>query len=326
MRVKIVIAALLAPILAVSLGTASTADTLSSAPGLWSANYSPPAPNDCNRFSSSFVADANNFCYTNNAGAEPSVELGVKFTSSKSLQITGVRFYSVDSVGTTGSLWTSGGTRLTYGTIATSGDHKWQDLTFPAPVSIDPRTTYIASYHSPNALYAFKYDYFTTSPYTIGPITATQSVAGDGNGVYCYNPSTCTPSNTSYDSNYWVTPLWRYSFTGFSQPIDNAPTWNAAKAGSAIPVKFSLGADMGLSILKSGFPSATTIQCPGSGTVVDAVEQTVTAGTSSLSYDASSGQYTYVWKTDKAWAGKCIRFDLDLNDGSSHYALIQFTK
>jgi hypothetical protein len=242
------------------------------------------------------------------------------------VQISGVRFYSVDSVGTTGSLWTSGGTRLTYGTIATSAGHKWQYLTFPAPVSINPGTTYIASYHSPNALYAFKYDYFTASSYTVGPITATQSVAGDGNGVYCYDPSTCTPSNTYYDSNYWVTPLWGYNFTGFFQPVDNAPTWNSAKAGSGIPVKFNLGGDMGLSVLSGGFPTATTVQCPGSSAVVDAIEQTVTAGSSSLSYDASSGQYTYVWKTDKAWAGKCIRFDLGLNDGSSHYALVQFTK
>jgi hypothetical protein len=52
----------------------------------------------------------------------------------------------------------------------------------------------------------------------------------------------------------------------------------------------------------------------------------VTAGGSSLSYDPASGQYTYVWKTDKAWAGKCVKFDLGLNDGSSHIALMQFTK
>jgi hypothetical protein len=59
---------------------------------------------------------------------------------------------------------------------------------------------------------------------------------------------------------------------------------------------------------------------------VDAVEQTVTAGASSLSYDAASGHYTYVWKTDKSWAGKCVRFELGLGDGTSHIALVQLTK
>jgi hypothetical protein len=36
-------------------------------------------------------------------------------------------------------------------------------------------------------------------------------------------------------------PASRYTFTGFFSPVDNPPTVNVAKAGSAIPVKFSLG-------------------------------------------------------------------------------------
>jgi hypothetical protein len=150
-------------------------------------------------------------------------------------------------------------------------------------------------------------------------------VSGNGNGVYCYDTATCFPSDTYNNSNYWVTPVWGYNFTGFFQPIDNAPVWNSAKAGSAIPVKFSLGADRGLSIFKAGFPQATITSCVA-GAQVDAVEQTVTAGSSSLSYDATSGQYTYVWKTDKTWAGKCLRFELGLNDGTSHIALVALTK
>ena len=37
--------------------------------------------------------------------------------------------------------------------------------------------------------------------------------------------------------------------------------------------------------------------------LVDAVEETVTAGGSSLSYDPIADQYVYVWKTEKAWTG-----------------------
>jgi len=36
---------------------------------------------------------------------------------------------------------------------------------------------------------------------------------------------------------------------------------------------------------------------------VDVVDQTVTAGSSSLSYDPTTDQYVYVWKMDKSWTG-----------------------
>jgi hypothetical protein len=50
------------------------------------------------------------------------------------------------------------------------------------------------------------------------------------------------------------------------------------------------------------------------------VTQTVTADTSGLQYDASSNQYTYVWKTDKTWANSCRRLFVKFNDGSQHTA------
>lgn len=37
-------------------------------------------------------------------------------------------------------------------------------------------------------------------------------------------------------------------------------------------------------------------------------------------------QYTYVWKTDKSWAGRCGRLELGLTDGSDHHALFQFVR
>jgi hypothetical protein len=61
-----------------------------------------------------------------------------------------------------------------------------------------------------------------------------------------------------------------------------------------------------------------------SGAPTDEIEQTVTAGASSLNYDAASGQYNYVWKTDKAWAGSCRQLIVRLVDGTDHVALFQF--
>jgi len=58
----------------------------------------------------------------------------------------------------------------------------------------------------------------------------------------------------------------------------------------------------------------------------DAVETTFTAGGSGLSPDATSDQYTYVWKTDETWAGTCRALVVKLADGTAHTADFQLTK
>jgi hypothetical protein len=116
-----------------------------------------------------------------------------------------------------------------------------------------------------------------------------------------------------------------YAWTGFFQPVDNPPTVNTVKAGSAVPVKFSLTGNQGLNIFQTGYPASAPYTC-SSTAPTDAIEQTVTAGASSLSYDPASDQYTYVWKTDKAWAGTCRALVLKLADGATHTANFEFTK
>jgi hypothetical protein len=116
-----------------------------------------------------------------------------------------------------------------------------------------------------------------------------------------------------------------YNFGGFFQPVDNLPTFNLVKAGSAIPVKFSLGGYHGLSIFDTGYPKSQVIACDSTAPV-DGIEETVNAGSSSLSYDATTGQYVYVWKTDKLWANSCRQLVVKLNDGSFHRANFSFTK
>lgn len=116
-----------------------------------------------------------------------------------------------------------------------------------------------------------------------------------------------------------------YAFDGFYRPVDNEPVFNVVKAGQAIPVQFSLGGDQGLDIFAAGYPTATAISC-GALAGLDAVEQTVTASTSSLHYDPATDTYTYVWKTLKTWAGTCQRLNVTLVDGTSHLAYFSFTK
>jgi hypothetical protein len=116
-----------------------------------------------------------------------------------------------------------------------------------------------------------------------------------------------------------------FDFTGFFQPIDNLPIVNSAKAGSAVPVKFSLGGDRGLDVIAPGYPRAQLVQC-STGEAVDVIEETASAGGSGLQFDSSTGIYTFVWKTDKAWAKSCRELQVRFSDGETHTARFTFAK
>lgn len=114
-----------------------------------------------------------------------------------------------------------------------------------------------------------------------------------------------------------------FNWAGFFQPIDNLPVLNSVKAGQAIPVKFSLGGNQGLAIFAPAYPRSQRIACD-TYAPESLVEETLTAGSSSLSYSAGDDQYKYVWKTDKAWAGTCRQLIVKLIDGTTHYANFRF--
>ena len=113
-----------------------------------------------------------------------------------------------------------------------------------------------------------------------------------------------------------------YDWDGFFHPVDN-DVLNVAKAGRAIPVKFSLNGDQGLEIFEVDYPKSIPIKCNGEEPVGE-IEDTVTAGGSSLSYDDIEDEYTYVWKTEKGWANSCRQLVVRLNDGTSYEANFKF--
>lgn len=115
-----------------------------------------------------------------------------------------------------------------------------------------------------------------------------------------------------------------YPFDGFFAPVDNLPTLNSMKAGRAVPLKFSLGGGHGLDILAPGYPKSEQIACDSSA-LVDGVEETTLAGSSTLTYDPVTGQYTYVWKTEPAWADTCRQLVVKLVDGTYHRANFALT-
>jgi hypothetical protein len=114
-----------------------------------------------------------------------------------------------------------------------------------------------------------------------------------------------------------------FPFTGFFRPVENLPSVNMVKAGQAVPISFTLGGNRGLAIFDAGYPASAAMGC-ASGSPVAEIVGAVTAGGSSLAYDATTGSYTYVWKTDKSWAGTCRQFVIQLIDGTIHTANFQF--
>src|SRR5205085_378104 len=165
-------------------------------------------------------------------------------------------------------------------------------------------------------------------------VTATDSCAGTATVVStpasgsAFSVGTTTVNATATDasgntSHCSFTVKVLYNFTGFLSPVANLPTINQVNAGRAIPMKFSLSGNKGLGILPAGSPDSQQIACD-SGAPLSDLQDTTTAGSSSLSYDSGSDQYNYVWKTDSAWAGTCRQFVLQLNDGSVYYAKFKF--
>src|SRR6266545_4959752 len=159
----------------------------------------------------------------------------------------------------------------------------------------------------------------------VSACTVTASQAGNAN----YNPA---PSvSRTFNVNY----VWH----GFFQPVDNNPdptgasitVLNMAKAGSAIPVKFDLSGNQGLSIMfDSTSPSVKQFTCPSGAVVADTIEEILAATNSGLQYDATAnapyGQYIYVWKTSSSWTNTCQKLTVKLRDGTSHYAFFKFAK
>ena len=84
-------------------------------------------------------------------------------------------------------------------------------------------------------------------------------------------------------------------------------------------MKFSLGGDRGLAVLAAGYPASVKVDCT-TGAVLGPVESTSSAD--GLTF--ADGQYSYVWKTDKSWAGTCRELRVLLVDGTLHTARFKF--
>ena len=109
-----------------------------------------------------------------------------------------------------------------------------------------------------------------------------------------------------------------YSFSGFDSPVTTTGSLDAAKAGDALPLKFSLNGDNGLSIvIQTTWKPASCSDWSSSATA--------TAGQGKLTYNPLNDRYTELVATDRTWKGSCRIVDLRLADGTDHTVHVQFT-
>jgi hypothetical protein len=202
-------------------------------------------------------------------------------------------------------------------------DYNPPQLNLPADITVessDPNGAQV-SWQAPTA----------TDENPANPQVTCSKNSGDTFPIYSFTRVECSATDAAGNTANGSFDVWvDYAFAGFFSPVDNPPVINKAKAGSAIPVKFSFGLNRGLNFLMPGSPNSQSINCETSDPV-DNIEETVAAGSSSLSYDATTAQYTYVWKTNKAWANTCRKLDFTFLSGtplgvSSHLANFQFVK
>jgi hypothetical protein len=246
------------------------------------------------------------------SGEAAALELGVQFSSSTAAFVTGVRFYkSAANIGThTGSLWTTAGAQLATGTFSGESVSGWQTLNFSSPVAIKAGTTYVVSYSTTTGHYAYTPGFFSSTPYSSGPLTAPAAA----NGLYKYGSG--FPTSTYNGANYWVDPV--VTTTGadttppsvtsvsptagatgvglsgtvtatFSEPVDiSTVVFGLTAGGQPVPGTVSLSSDG----LTATFTSAASLS---SSTTYSA---SVTA--SDLSGNAMSSAQTWSFTTTSA--------------------------
>ena len=133
--------------------------------------------------------------------------------------------------------------------------------------------------------------------------------------------------NYDIDYVYGNLVVQPYQVLGFSQPVDNLPMLNSAKAGQAIPLKFRVLDYLGNPV--NSLPYFGTLSgsmtCGGNAPA-DLLEE-YASGSSGLQ-NFGNGYYQFNWKTPTNYANSCRTFAVNLFDGASTHlqANFQFKK
>lgn len=101
-------------------------------------------------------------------------------------------------------------------------------------------------------------------------------------------------------------------------------TDSSAFAGRTIRLRIASPNNTGLALFKDAFPVSSQVPCEGGEQPTPAGVGGMSGGKVSWGYNLATGEYYYVWKTDKAWKGTCRMVVVKLRDGTEHRSRIQF--
>jgi hypothetical protein len=144
--------------------------------------------------------------------------------------------------------------------------------------------------------------------------TATADVSSVGSKTASFNVS----DNLGNQAQPTLTCTYsvQYKFTGFTSPVDNPPTLNAANAGQTIPIKWRITDANGVGITSAAsFLDISVAPLSGTGCTgtSDAIE-TYTDSPSGLQ-NQGNGNWQFNLKTPKTYATKCKTVSVLLDDG-----------
>ncbi|HSL12575.1 MAG TPA: M14 family zinc carboxypeptidase [Actinomycetota bacterium] len=89
---------------------------------------------------------------------------------------------------------------------------------------------------------------------------------------------------------------------------------NEVQAGSAYPVRFSLGGDRGLDVFAEGYPKSKV--CGADDSTLESTQQ-------AEAFTFADGEYKYVWKTRPQWKGQCRELVLRFVDNTEQRATFE---
>ena len=153
------------------------------------------------------------------------------------------------------------------------------------------------------------------------PDACVKSVSTDSHGDVSITVNSSHASQWVFGTKQSTQPA--FTFQGFKKPILDAPQMNKDnKAGSAIPVKFSLGGDFGLDVLAIESPTTQKVNC---NTLELKGDETPTLAANGKDFKINGNDYyRYDWKTLKDWSGTCRQFKLTFKTGQTAVAYFKF--
>jgi methionine-rich copper-binding protein CopC len=281
---------------------------------------------------------------TSDATDGTALNLGLKFTPSNNGSITGIRFYKPpDNGGThTGSLWSATGTLLATGTFTNESTQGWEELAFSSPVSVTAGTTYVASYHTNAAHYAYTANGLSSAVVN-GPLTAQAS-----GGVYAYSSASTFPSSSFGATNYWVDVVFTTTSGVFTptvssvtpasgssgNPVSVAPTATFSQAVVPSSVSFTVKDSSGNTAAGSvSFNSADTVATfsPSSPLAADTTYTATVSDAQTSSGATMSSPFSWTFNTAgtqcpcSLWSSSTQPSVASSNDTSAVNLGVQFT-